>query len=171
MELEELLDRMEARLGEIEQLEESAQAIVFDLLDGVDALHRLALRHLADAVDAAQLERAREADPAVDWLLSAYGVGIDERAAAEAALESVRPFIHSHGGEVEVLDVDCGRVRVRMSGSCSGCSASAITLTQGVEEALRERFMGFVALDVEEDEAPSHAPPGETLVQLGRKTA
>lgn len=171
MELEDLLDRMEARLDEIGQLDEPAQAIVFDLLDGVDTLHRLALHHLAEGVDAAQLQQARDSDPAVEWLLSAYGVGIDERAAAESALESVRPYIHSHGGSVEVLDVDQGRVRVRMSGSCSGCSASAITLTQGVEEALREGFPGFVAVEVEEDDAPSHAPPGETFVQLGRKTA
>lgn len=170
MELEDLLDRMEKRLEEIEQLDEPAQTIVFDLLDGVDALHRLALRHLAEGVDAAQLRRVRDADPAVEWLLSAYGVGVDQRAAAQAALESVRPYIHSHGGEVEVLDVDDGRVRVRMSGSCSGCSASAITLTEGVEEALREGFPGFVALVVEEDGGPSHPPPGEVFVQLGRTT-
>jgi Fe-S cluster biogenesis protein NfuA len=163
-----LLDLMERRLAELDELGEPARTAVFEVLDGIDALHRLALARLAARLDPAALDRAR-ADPAVGWLLDAYGVGVDERAAAEAALDTVRPYIHSHGGTVEVLAVDGGRVRIRMAGSCSGCTASAETLARGIESALRDHLPGFVAVEVEEDHgAAPHPPPAETFVELGR---
>jgi Fe-S cluster biogenesis protein NfuA len=56
-----------------------------------------------------------------------------------------------------------------MSGACSGCSASAITLREGIEEALRERLPGFARIEVEEDPAPRHPPPGPTLLQIQRR--
>jgi Fe-S cluster biogenesis protein NfuA len=102
----------------------------------------------------------------VAWLFEAYAVGVDERAAAEVALEAVRPYLHSHGGDVAVLDARGGVVRVRLSGACSGCTASTITLRRGVEEALRERMPGFAAMEVEEDDALPHPPPGPTLLQI-----
>lgn len=161
-----VLRELETLIGEMEQLDQPTRERVFTLLDAVDALHRLALGRLGSLVERDALERLR-ADPIVSWLLDAYGVGIDERAAAEAALEAIRPYIHSHGGEVEIIDVEGGVVAVRMSGACAGCTASAITLRQGVEEALREGFPAFARLVVEEAEAPEHPPPGPTLLDIG----
>lgn len=164
--LDELLDELERLLREVDALEPPVRDRVFSLLDGIDALHRLALGRLAASIGPEQVERARADDPAIAWLLEAYAVGVDERAAAEAALDGVRPYLHSHGGDVAVLAAQGGVVRVRLSGACSGCTASTITLRRGVEEALRERFPGFTAIEVEEDDAPSHPPPGPTLLQL-----
>jgi Fe-S cluster biogenesis protein NfuA len=105
----------------------------------------------------------------VAWLLDAYAIGIDEAAAAEQALESIRPYLHSHGGDVAVVTARAGVVRVRLSGACTGCTASTITLQRGVEEALRDNFAGFAAMEVEEqpDSVP-HPPPGPTLLQIER---
>lgn len=164
--LDEVLLRIEELLAEAEALEEPVRERVFALLDGIDYLHRMALSRLPDVLGNDGVEHLRAADPALSWLLDAYAVGVDEKAAAEAALESVRPYIHSHGGEVEVLGAQEGVVRLRLSGSCSGCTASAITLREGVEKALQEGFSGFVGLDVEEDVAEAHPPPGATLLQL-----
>ncbi|MDP8969869.1 MAG: NifU family protein [Actinomycetota bacterium] len=164
---EDHLLRLEELFAEIDEMDDSVKAPVFEALDHVDALHRTALFHLEHALGTESLEALRDAHPAIAWLLEAYGIGLDERGAAEAALESIRPYIHSHGGEVEILDVTGGIVRVKMSGSCSGCTASAITLKEGVEEALREGYPGFVDLEVEEEEdAPAHPPPGATLLQI-----
>ncbi len=169
--LPDLLDEMECRLSEVDGLDEPARSSVFGLLDGVDALHRLALTRLASRLDRTVLERVGRQEPAVEWLFAAYGIGIDERAAAEAALESVRPYVESHGGSVDLVDVMAGRVRVRMAGACSGCTASAVTLTDGVEVALREGMPGFVAVEVEEEfGAEPHPPPRETRIELGRKS-
>lgn len=162
---DELLDELEHLLREIEALDDPVRTHVFTLLDGVDALHRQALERLGALLSAEQRDALR-GDPAVDWLFSAYSVGVDERAAAEAALETVRPYLHSHGGDVAVIDARAGIVRVRLSGACSGCTASTVTLRHGVEEALREGFPGFAGIEVEEDDAPPHPPPGPTLLQI-----
>jgi Fe-S cluster biogenesis protein NfuA len=163
---DELLDRLELLLARLSELDAPVRDEVFELLDGIDLLHRTALGHLGEALGVEGVERLRSAHFAIDWLFDAYAVGVDELAAAEAALEQIRPFIHSHGGEVEVLGVEQGVVALRMSGACSGCTSSAETLRDGIVEALREGFPGFVDVAVEEDHAAAHPPPGPTLVQI-----
>jgi Fe-S cluster biogenesis protein NfuA len=163
--LDGLLARLEELLARVEELDEPLRGEVFELLDGVDALHRLALGRLAHGIGPQRLAELRS-DPAVAWLLDAYGAGVDQRAAAEGALEPILPYIHSHGGRVEILGVEDGIVRLRLAGTCSGCSAAAITLQEGVEQALRGGFPGFAGLDVAHDDAPAHEPPGPTLLQI-----
>ena len=164
--LDQLLDELERLLTEAETLDEPVRARLYSMLDAVDGLHRHALERLGSVLGSDEIERLRARDPAVAWLFDAYGVGVDERSAAEAALDSVRPYIHSHGGDVAVVEASAGVVKVRLSGACSGCTASTVTLRRGVEEALRERYPGFAALEVEEDDAPPHPPPGPTLLQI-----
>lgn len=58
----------------------------------------------------------------------------------ERTLDTLRPYIASHRGMVEVVDFDeqDGRLLLRLGGTCQGCSASTITLKQGIELRLRE---------------------------------
>lgn len=164
--LDPLLDRLEELLADLEQAEAGVRDQVFELLDGIDALHRLAVTRLAAGLGE-DVEWLRTGDPAVEWLFAAYGVGANDPALAVQALEPMRPYLSEHGGDVEVLGVENGVVRVRMVGACSGCTAAAITLREGVEEALRFGLPGFVAIDVEPDQATSsHPPPGPTLLQI-----
>lgn len=166
-----LLDRLEDLLGEIEGLDEPVRDRVFELLDGVDAVHRLAVVRLADSLGG-DVGALRRGDPAVDWLFEAYGVGVEDVTAASAALEPIRPYLHEHGGEVEVLGVQHGVVRLRLSGTCSGCTSAAQTLQHGVEEALRENLPGFVSIDVAADErAEAHPPPVGGLLQITTRPA
>lgn len=159
-----LLDRLEELLGELDSFDEPVRDTVFEILDGVDALHRLAVTRLADVVE---VEPLRRADPAIDWLLAAYGVGVDDVDGAVSALDPIRPYLHEHGGDVSVLAVTDGVVRVQLTGACSGCTAAAATLRNGVEEALRDGLPGFVALDVAPDSgAPAHPPPTQVLLQI-----
>ncbi|HWH34038.1 MAG TPA: NifU family protein [Acidimicrobiales bacterium] len=164
--LDALLERLEGVLAAVDDLDD--RALVYELLDGIDALHRLALGRLEAAL-APETVAGLRADPALAWLLDAYGVGVDERAAADAALDHIRPYLHSHGGEVELLEAGAGTVRVRLTGACSGCTASAVTLQEGIEEALREHFPGFATLEVAEDQGRAHPPPGPTLVEIRRR--
>jgi Fe-S cluster biogenesis protein NfuA len=165
--LASLLDRLEELLAQVEGLDEQTRAPVFELLDGIDAVHRLALRRLAAMLGPGELDRLRHGDPAVDWLLDAYAAGVDERAAAERALHAVQPYVEGHGGRVELLDVEGGVVRLRLSGACAGCTGSAQTLQDGVHQALREGFPGFLRMEVEEDlGAPAHPPPGAIMLTL-----
>ena len=54
----------------------------------------------------------------------------------ERALDQVRPYIESHGGKVELAEIDAGIARVRLSGACKSCSSSAATLEQAVSDAV-----------------------------------
>jgi Fe-S cluster biogenesis protein NfuA len=58
----------------------------------------------------------------------------------ELSLNTIRPYIASHRGNVEVVDFDEGEgtLLLRLGGTCHGCAASAITLKQGIESRLRE---------------------------------
>src|SRR6478672_2288562 len=65
-----------------------------------------------------------------------YPVPLEERVAQ--ALERVRPYMESHGGNVELLGVEDGIARLRLEGSCKTCSASSATLELAVRQALEE---------------------------------
>jgi len=58
----------------------------------------------------------------------------------EKTLDTLRPYIASHRGHVEIVDFDEreGTLLVRLGGTCHGCAASTITLKQGIEHRLRE---------------------------------
>jgi Fe-S cluster biogenesis protein NfuA len=82
------------------------------------------------------------------------------------ALDKVRPLLHSHGGDVELLGVENGLVRLRLEGSCHGCPSSAMTLKHAIEEALYEFAPDISGLDVAglvEPRPPSGFVPLETI--------
>ncbi len=58
----------------------------------------------------------------------------------ERTLDTLRPYIASHRGHVEIVDFDEGEgvLLVRLGGTCQGCAASTVTLKQGIESRLRE---------------------------------
>ncbi len=58
----------------------------------------------------------------------------------EQTLDSLRPYIASHRGTVEIIDFDEdeGMLTVRLGGTCHGCSASSVTLKQGIETRLKQ---------------------------------
>lgn len=58
----------------------------------------------------------------------------------EKTLDTLRPYIASHRGHVEVVDFDEGEgvLLLRLGGTCQGCAASTVTLRQGIESRLRQ---------------------------------
>ncbi|CAA9474268.1 MAG: hypothetical protein AVDCRST_MAG12-1026 [uncultured Rubrobacteraceae bacterium] len=169
-EFRHLLEWLGTGLERMEGIEdERTREEVFALLEGVDILHRQGLGRLLDLVTdlggSGLAERVSQ-DPVVRTLLEMYDLPeADERTQVERALEGVYPYFKSHGGKLEVLGVEEGRVRVRLSGSCEGCPGTATTLERVVEEALREGFPGFRELVAEEPPPPATGRP----IQLGRK--
>jgi Fe-S cluster biogenesis protein NfuA len=57
----------------------------------------------------------------------------------EAVLALIRPQLQADGGNVELVDVSDGTVKVRLTGACSGCPMASITLKEGVERILKEQ--------------------------------
>lgn len=54
------------------------------------------------------------------------------------ALDSIRPALQADGGDVELLGVQDGVVKVRLTGACGGCPMAALTLKEGIEQRLKE---------------------------------
>lgn len=107
-------------------------------------------------------------DDLVASLLLLYGLHpLDIETRVMQALDKVRPYLRSHGGDVELLGVTDGAVRLRLQGSCHGCASSAMTLKLAIEEAIYEAAPDLTALEVEGVVAPP-APSG--LVQLARSS-
>ncbi len=59
------------------------------------------------------------------------------REKVEKALELIRPALQADGGDVELVDVVEGIVKVRLKGACGGCPMSQLTLTRGVEQTVK----------------------------------
>jgi Fe-S cluster biogenesis protein NfuA len=74
----------------------------------------------------------------------------------EDALARVRPLLASHGGDVQLLDIDpdAGAVRLRLLGSCDGCPSSSVTLQLAVESAIVEAAPEIVTIDVDQPAQP-----------------
>ncbi len=56
----------------------------------------------------------------------------------ESVLETLRPQLMQDGGNVELVDIEDGFVKLRLVGSCSSCSSSIMTLKMGIERALKK---------------------------------
>ena len=138
----------------VETLEREGDERALLLLQLIDAVHRPALERIA----AGDLD-----DPLAQTLLAMYDLAeVDDEILVEEALDSVRPYIESHGGHVELLDVEGGEVHLRLGGACDGCAGSAMTLTRGIEQALREHLPGF-------ERIVAHAPEPQLLqIELKR---
>ena len=134
----------------VETLEREGDERALLLLELVDAIHRPAL----ERVVAGDLDH-----PLARTLLSMYDLAdVEPEILVEEALDGVRGYIESHGGEVELLDVDGGEVHLRLGGACEGCAGSTMTLTRGIEQALREGYPAF-------ERIVAH-PPEQPLLQI-----
>lgn len=58
----------------------------------------------------------------------------------QAVLEKIRPQLQADGGDVELVEVEGGKVKLRLTGACGGCPMASITLKNGIERVLREEI-------------------------------
>jgi Fe-S cluster biogenesis protein NfuA/nitrite reductase/ring-hydroxylating ferredoxin subunit len=110
----------------------------------MDLLHERG--HLDEGLLAAMAD-----DELLSGLLLVHGLHpYDIRTRVERALDGVRPYLGSHGGDVELLEVtDEGTVRLRLLGSCDGCPSSSVTLELAVEGAIEAAAPEVTAIQVE----------------------
>jgi Fe-S cluster biogenesis protein NfuA/nitrite reductase/ring-hydroxylating ferredoxin subunit len=104
-------------------------------------------------------------DELVASLLLVHGLHpYDVRTRVEHALDEVRPYLGSHGGDVELLAVtDMGAVRLRLLGSCDGCPSSSVTLELAVQDAIEAAAPEITSIEVE---APTPPPAAGTLIPV-----
>jgi Fe-S cluster biogenesis protein NfuA/nitrite reductase/ring-hydroxylating ferredoxin subunit len=123
------------------------ERIVGSLLDGGEEGERLAAALAEEELVAALL-----------LIHDLHPVPLKQR--VRSALEQVRPYMESHGGDVELLSLEEGVARISLRGSCSDCAASAVTLELAIKQALEEVAPDLEGLEVE---GVAGAPSGPSL--------
>jgi Fe-S cluster biogenesis protein NfuA/nitrite reductase/ring-hydroxylating ferredoxin subunit len=140
-----------------ERAEELVRLVVDLYGAGLERL--LEIAHESGRLDDLLLDRLA-ADDLVASLLAVHGLhpyAVETRVAR--ALDGVRPYLGSHGGDVEFLGItEDGVVRLAMLGSCDGCPSSSVTLTLAVETAIRAAAPEVSGIEVDEPAATGHGP-------------
>lgn len=173
-EFRERLTRLEVLLGEVDRIEDyAAQSLTREVVQALLELHgrglERVLQHLADDREVgARLLETVSADEVAGGLLLLHGLHpLDLETRVLQALEQVRPALKQHGGNVELIGVEEGVVRLRLLGSCHGCPSSSVTMKQTIEEAILVKAPDAISLEVEGAvDAPSMTPDGQQLVVL-----
>jgi Fe-S cluster biogenesis protein NfuA/nitrite reductase/ring-hydroxylating ferredoxin subunit len=153
-------ERLVERVQELQdQLDATADSTARELADELVSaivqmygagLERIVERLFAAGTDGEQIAVGLTEDPLVATLLlihDLHPVPLEDR--VQAALESVRPYMESHGGGVEFLSLEDGVARIHLRGSCSDCSASSVTLELAIKQALEEAAPDLAGLEVE----------------------
>jgi len=128
---------------------------------------------------AAAIPALLAADELVASLLLVHGLHPEDiPTRLRTALARVRPYLGSHGGDVEVVELDerAGAVLLRMTGSCDGCPSSAMTVRLAVESAIHELVPEIGRIEVEgvtthgngHGAAPASNDPADAWVRLDR---
>ena len=65
----------------------------------------------------------------------------------EAAIDKIRPMLQADGGDVELIGVEDGIVKVRLKGACAGCPMSQMTLKNGIERVLKQQIPEIKAVE------------------------
>ena len=65
------------------------------------------------------------------------------REKVEEVLNLIRPSLRADGGDVELVDIKDGIVSVKLTGACSGCPMSTLTLKNSIERILKEQISGI----------------------------
>jgi Fe-S cluster biogenesis protein NfuA/nitrite reductase/ring-hydroxylating ferredoxin subunit len=150
-EVRERVAHVEALLEAIEDDEAATDAVA-----AVVELYGEALARLVAGANPVE-------DELVSHLLLLHGIHpVDLESRVEGALDEVRPYLHSHGGGVELVAIEDGVARLRLAGTCNGCPSSSATMRLAVEEAVLKAAPELTGVDAEgvAEEKPA-------LLQLG----
>ena len=151
-----LLERLQELQALLDGCEQSAvRDLAEELMSTVLQLYGSGLERILDGIlasgpDGARIAEGLAEDPLVATLLlihDLHPIPLEER--VQRALDSVRPYMDSHGGNVELLSVRDGVARIRLQGSCSDCSASSVTLELAIKQALEDAAPDLEGLEVE----------------------
>jgi Fe-S cluster biogenesis protein NfuA len=138
------IQKIETLIEKVEGLcDPEARAGTLELVQALMELHGEGINRLLEIVaedPAGQsiIEKLGE-EELVAGLLMLYGLHpLDLETRLLKALDKVRPYLKSHGGNVALLGIDDGLVRLQMEGNSNGCGSSAMTMKLAIEEAIYE---------------------------------
>ena len=151
--LDLLAQRVDQLIHEIDHLEEGPRNKALELKKAIEAFHKVGLTKIIQRLklDPRGKELLFELvdEPGVFALFSMHGlIRADVNTLAARVLEGVRPYMRSHGGDVELVKVEGDTAFVKLHGACEGCSLSAVTLRESVEETLTTQLPQIQRVEV-----------------------
>ena len=176
LEFDAVLPRIAELAEALTSHEDAATAATAEeLLDWIDVFHANGIGRVVEMIREWRgdiLLESLAADPIASSLLDAYGLGSgadleSARVAVQAALAEVRPYLHSHGGDMEVMSIADGVVRLKLHGSCDGCTGADATIVDQVERALQAHWVDYRRVEIEEMESEPHPPPAAGTITTG----
>jgi Fe-S cluster biogenesis protein NfuA/nitrite reductase/ring-hydroxylating ferredoxin subunit len=170
--LQQGMQRIEGLIRKIENLPDAeARASALELVQSLMDFHGAGLDRLMEII--AEAGEAGYAifdnfaqDDLVGSLLLLYNlhpVSLEMR--VMGALDKVRPYLDSHGGNVELISITDEVVRLRLQGSCKSCPSSSMTLKLAIEEAIMAAAPDVVAIEAE---GVTEQPAPTGFVQIGK---
>jgi Fe-S cluster biogenesis protein NfuA len=168
------MERIDSLIREAERLPDpKAKARTRDIVQALLDLHGAGLERIFDKIaetgePGLALIDSLAKDDLVGSLLLLYGLHpLDVETRVRQALDKVRPYVRAHGGNVELLGVAEGVVRLRLEGSGDGCASSAATLKLSIEEAIYDKAPEVTAVEIESSTtSPGTAGIGRARVAL-----
>lgn len=157
---EQLIERVQTLTAQLEEIPDlHARAVADELVAAIVQLYGDGLERIFAALDDDTRARLAE-DGVVASLMLIHGLyPIDLETRVVEALDSVRPYMESHGGDVELLGVEDGVARMRLVGHCESCPASEATLELAIKKALEETAPDLEGLEVEGVSRPAFELP------------
>jgi Fe-S cluster biogenesis protein NfuA/nitrite reductase/ring-hydroxylating ferredoxin subunit len=178
-EAQEVGERIEALLGmlaehAVPEVAGAAEELAELLMDMYGAGLERILELLGEQPEGAEQLRRVISDELVSGLLVLHDLHPDDTATrADRALESVRPYLGSHAGDVDLIGVveeDGGPVvKLALKGSCDGCPSSAITVKTAIEAALAKACPEVIRVDVDGVTSPAAVAPPDVTVTDGKE--
>ena len=147
---DQLIERVQELTAQLDEVQDfHARALADELVASIIQLYGDGLERIFAALDDDVRDRLAE-DGVVASLMLIHGLyPIDLETRVNEALESVRPYMESHGGDVELLGVEDGVAKMRLVGHCESCPASEATLELAIKKALEETAPDLEGLEVE----------------------
>lgn len=161
--IDTLLDAAAAGGAVAAERAEELVRLVTDLYGaGIERI--LDLLYDAGRLDAEMLDVLVSDDLVANLLLVHDLHPYDTAQRVEQALEKVRPYLGTHGGDVELVSVSDDVVQLRLLGSCDGCPSSSVTLELAVKEAIEAAAPEIARIEVQE--APKAETGSGTLISV-----
>ena len=172
-EFQQRTQKIERLLNTVESTSDPhLRAVAVELMQSMMEMHGASVERLMEIVfesgaPGGEIIQRFAEDELVSGLLLLYDLHpLTMETRIAQALEKVRPFLQSHGGNVELLDVKEGVVRLRLAGSCRSCPSSTETLKLAIEKTIYEEAPDVTSIIAE---APEPAP-ANGLVQLAGRS-
>ncbi len=165
---EKLAEKIDDLIKKVRDFDDEKREVVSELINSIEEFTRIALLKLVkllkeDIVGKELLLKAVKEPEIYALLLKHRIIKEDDRTKAIKALELIKPYVRSHGGDVEFVDLKDRTLYVRLRGACVGCSQVSFTLQQTILEAVQSFVPYIERVELAKD------TPSEALFDLSDK--